>query len=248
MLLNIHRTYVDMLKFTIYNHPTFKSILCDVYDIKEKRIFDDEKYRSVCPFFMSTKILKKHLVFNMPFNFYYSPDLGKYEKDFFREIDDFSRSQKKNVILKSLVRYENRLFLSNQINSILPLDDENYEVYFRSLAKNFRQNINLTYGKGLMVRPENLRKLFGYLRKGDLMPLYRYFLMKIIWPLFHRELVLKNAMKVMEEEWDYLIVLEVYARNTLLRSAAFGAQYELDKTWPTDIYGSKSLLIYRHSP
>ncbi len=53
---------------------------------------------------------------------------------------------------------------------------------------------------------------------------------------------------ILAERPDYLIVLEVYARNTLLRSAAFDAQYELYKTWPTDIYGSNSLLVYRHSP
>jgi hypothetical protein len=53
---------------------------------------------------------------------------------------------------------------------------------------------------------------------------------------------------ILAERPDYLIVLEVYARNTLLRSAAFDAQYELYKTWPTDIYGSSSLLVYRQRP
>jgi hypothetical protein len=50
---------------------------------------------------------------------------------------------------------------------------------------------------------------------------------------------------ILDERPDYLIVLEVYARNTLLRSTAFDAQYDLYKAWPTDIYGSNSLLVYR---
>ena len=52
-----------------------------------------------------------------------------------------------------------------------------------------------------MTNAERLRKLFRYLRSGDLRPEYRYFLMKIVWPLFHREFLLKNAVKVMEEDW-----------------------------------------------
>jgi len=59
-----------------------------------------------------------------------------------------------------------------------------------------------------------LKKLFKYLRSGDFMPLYRYFLMKVIWPLFHRELSLKNAIKVIEKDWDYLIVLDACRYDT----------------------------------
>ncbi len=81
------------------------------------------------------------------------------------------------------------------------------------------------HGKGLMVGPENLRKLFRYLRSGDLMPPYRYFLMKIIWPLFHRELILKNAVKVMEEDWDYLIVLDACRYDTFKKVVDDGAGY-----------------------
>jgi hypothetical protein len=53
---------------------------------------------------------------------------------------------------------------------------------------------------------------------------------------------------VLAERPNYLIVLEVYARNTALRSAAFREQYELVRKWPTGIYGSDGLLVYRLSP
>lgn len=74
-----------------------------------------------------------------------------------------------------------------------------------------------------MAKAEKLRKLFKYLRNGDLMPLYRYFLMTIIWPLFHRELTLKNAVRVMEEDWDYLIVLDACRYDTFRKVVDEGA-------------------------
>ena len=76
-----------------------------------------------------------------------------------------------------------------------------------------------------MAKAGKLRKLFRYLRNGDLMPVYRYFLMKIIWPLFHRELTLKNALKVMEEDWDYLIVLDACRYDTFKKVVDAGAGY-----------------------
>jgi len=50
---------------------------------------------------------------------------------------------------------------------------------------------------------------------------------------------------ILDERPDYLILLEVYARNTLQRYEAFEAQYEVYRRWPTDIYGSEGLLVYR---
>ena len=76
-----------------------------------------------------------------------------------------------------------------------------------------------------MAKAGKLRKLFRYLRSGDLMPPYRYFLTKTIWPLFHRELTLKNAVKVMEEEWDYLIVLDACRYDTFKKVADDSAGY-----------------------
>jgi hypothetical protein len=50
---------------------------------------------------------------------------------------------------------------------------------------------------------------------------------------------------ILDELPDYLVVLEVYVRNTLLRSEAFAELYELDLRWETDIYGSDGLLVFR---
>jgi hypothetical protein len=44
---------------------------------------------------------------------------------------------------------------------------------------------------------------------------------------------------------DYVVFLEVYGRNTLLKDARFKAAYELVETIPTDIYGSEGMLVWR---
>jgi len=78
-----------------------------------------------------------------------------------------------------------------------------------------------------MVKAGKLRKLFGYLRSRDLMPLYWYFLTRVIWPLFHKELTLKNAVRVMEEDWDYLIVLDDCRHDTFREVVDGGANYAI---------------------
>lgn len=50
---------------------------------------------------------------------------------------------------------------------------------------------------------------------------------------------------ILDEKPDYLVLLEVYLRNTLARSEAFAEQYELYRKWPSDIYGSDGMLVYR---
>jgi hypothetical protein len=50
---------------------------------------------------------------------------------------------------------------------------------------------------------------------------------------------------VLAEQPDYLILLEVYVRNTLLRSAEFSQRYEIYRKWPTGIYGSDGMLVFR---
>jgi arabinofuranosyltransferase len=44
---------------------------------------------------------------------------------------------------------------------------------------------------------------------------------------------------------DFVVFPEVYGRNTLLVDPAFAAGYQLLVTLPTDIYGSRGLLIYQ---
>jgi hypothetical protein len=54
---------------------------------------------------------------------------------------------------------------------------------------------------------------------------------------------------ILDQQPDYIILLEVYVRNTLLRSTAFAGQYELVRRWPTDIYGSEGMLVFaRRAP
>ncbi len=44
---------------------------------------------------------------------------------------------------------------------------------------------------------------------------------------------------------DYLVLLESYGRNGLLRDPAFLADYELLQTYPTDLYESQGMLVFR---
>jgi hypothetical protein len=52
---------------------------------------------------------------------------------------------------------------------------------------------------------------------------------------------------ILDQQPDYIILLEVYIRNTLLRSPSFMAGYELVHGWPCDIYGSEAMLVFRRS-
>ncbi len=49
---------------------------------------------------------------------------------------------------------------------------------------------------------------------------------------------------ILDQQPDALVILEVYGRLGLLRDERFTAGYRLEQTLPTDIYGSKGMLIY----
>jgi hypothetical protein len=49
---------------------------------------------------------------------------------------------------------------------------------------------------------------------------------------------------ILDERPDYVVFLEIYVRNGLLRDARFQAEYALLQRIPTDIYGSDGLLIF----
>jgi hypothetical protein len=53
---------------------------------------------------------------------------------------------------------------------------------------------------------------------------------------------------ILDERPDYVMILEVYARLTLLQDPRFGQQYTLLNSLPTDIYGSRGLLIFARNP
>jgi arabinofuranosyltransferase len=71
------------------------------------------------------------------------------------------------------------------------------------------------------------------------------------YPLPEQAYVISYAVStdlILAEQPDYVILLEVYVRNTLLRSPAFAQQYELYRRWPTDIYGSDGMMVFRRKP
>ncbi|MFN3309134.1 MAG: hypothetical protein ACK44E_07985, partial [Anaerolineales bacterium] len=66
-------------------------------------------------------------------------------------------------------------------------------------------------------------------------------------PLDERAYVINYAIPVqliLDVLPDYLVILEVYGRNTLLTNRDFLDTYQLIYQINTDIYGSKGLLIF----
>ena len=53
------------------------------------------------------------------------------------------------------------------------------------------------------------------------------------------------AALVLDLKPQYVVILEVYGRNTLLRDARFTQAYRLVEKLPTDLYGSDGLLIFQ---
>lgn len=53
---------------------------------------------------------------------------------------------------------------------------------------------------------------------------------------------------ILDEQPDYLVILEVYGRNGLLREPRFWESYHLRQKIPTDIYGSDGMLIFERNP
>lgn len=49
---------------------------------------------------------------------------------------------------------------------------------------------------------------------------------------------------IVEQEPDYLVILEAYGRNGLLQDARFNQAYDLMETIPIDIYGSRGMLVF----
>jgi hypothetical protein len=49
---------------------------------------------------------------------------------------------------------------------------------------------------------------------------------------------------ILDAEPDYIVVLEVYIRETLLQDHRLTEQYHLLSNLDTDIYGSKGMLVF----
>jgi hypothetical protein len=68
------------------------------------------------------------------------------------------------------------------------------------------------------------------------------------YPLDPNVYVINYAMPlqlILDQQPDWIVSPEVYIRNGLLKDARFQAQYQLWETLPTDIYGSKGLMVFR---
>jgi arabinofuranosyltransferase len=68
------------------------------------------------------------------------------------------------------------------------------------------------------------------------------------YPIPEDEYVINYAIParlIDEQQPEWLVMLEVYGRNTLLRDPQFLARYHLTEEIPTDIYGSKAMLVFR---
>lgn len=50
---------------------------------------------------------------------------------------------------------------------------------------------------------------------------------------------------ILDEQPDFLVILEVYGRNELLEDPRFKQSYELVDTVDTDLYGSRGMLIFK---
>jgi hypothetical protein len=49
---------------------------------------------------------------------------------------------------------------------------------------------------------------------------------------------------ILDSQPDYLIILEVYGRRTILLDSIFQDTYSLIQEYPTDIYGSQAMLVF----
>jgi hypothetical protein len=52
---------------------------------------------------------------------------------------------------------------------------------------------------------------------------------------------------VLDQHPLYAVFLEAYIRNTLLKDPRFAEQYLLVQKWPTDLYGSNGLLLFKRN-
>jgi 4-amino-4-deoxy-L-arabinose transferase-like glycosyltransferase len=68
------------------------------------------------------------------------------------------------------------------------------------------------------------------------------------YPLPEDDYVINYAIPaelILEQQPDWVVILEVYGRETLLKDRAFLDAYRLDQTIPTDIYGSRGMLVFQ---
>jgi hypothetical protein len=55
------------------------------------------------------------------------------------------------------------------------------------------------------------------------------------------------ARLITQEKPDWVVILEVYGRRSLLPDAPFNKNYQLVRSIPTNMYGSDGLLIFKRA-
>jgi hypothetical protein len=53
---------------------------------------------------------------------------------------------------------------------------------------------------------------------------------------------------VLAERPEFIVILEVYGRNTLAQDARFQESYRVWRSYPTDIYGSTAMQVFQLEP
>jgi uncharacterized membrane protein len=54
-----------------------------------------------------------------------------------------------------------------------------------------------------------------------------------------------STQLILEQQPDYVVILEVYGRETLLKDKEFNAQFRLMERYETDLYGSEGMLVFQ---
>jgi hypothetical protein len=68
------------------------------------------------------------------------------------------------------------------------------------------------------------------------------------YPIAAEDYVINYAVPtdlILNQQPAYAVFLEAYIRNTLLKDQRFLKEYELVRKWPTDLYGSNGLLLFK---
>jgi hypothetical protein len=71
------------------------------------------------------------------------------------------------------------------------------------------------------------------------------------YPLPAEQYVINYAIPtalILDQQPDWIVILEVYARRTFLADPAFAERYRLIEKIPTELYGSDGLLIFQRKP
>lgn len=129
-----------MFDFNIYQDTRFLNIIEDVYSLKRVNVLQDYSDKNITNFFTSK--IKKSDIFNMPFNFYYSPSISEENKETLADtLKSYSNQTGMNILIKSLY---NDNFLPHEIyanNPIIHLDNQ------LEYSKNHKQNIKRNTNK-----------------------------------------------------------------------------------------------------